>query len=99
MKINDPSALNIARPQPSQVYETPKSSGGSSPSAGPPAAASADHIDLGSHASLLSQVQTAGASESSATVQRLRALVQSGQYQVDSAALSHSIVSAALSGE
>jgi flagellar biosynthesis anti-sigma factor FlgM len=99
MKINDPSALSTSGPQSSQVYETtPKAGLGSSPSTAH-ATAAADHIDLGSQASLLSQAQTAGASENSANVQRLRALVQSGQYQVDSAALSHSIVSAALSGE
>jgi flagellar biosynthesis anti-sigma factor FlgM len=97
MKINERSALNTSKPQSSQVYETTRSEGNSSASVQRPADAG-DNIDLGSQASLLSQAQAAGASERSANVQRLQALVQSGQYQVDPAALSSSIVSASIDG-
>jgi anti-sigma28 factor (negative regulator of flagellin synthesis) len=97
MKINENSALNTSKLQSGQVYETSKSGGSSSVPAGR-AADTDDNIDLGSQASLLSQTQAAGASELSANVQRLQALVQSGQYQVDTAALSHSIVNATING-
>ncbi|HEY1757508.1 MAG TPA: flagellar biosynthesis anti-sigma factor FlgM [Bryobacteraceae bacterium] len=95
MKINENSSLTTSKPQSAQLYETPKLEGGSSaavtsrPNIG-------DNIDLGSQASLLSQAQSAGAAESSAAVQRLRSLIQAGQYQVDPAALSQSIVSSAV---
>ncbi len=98
MKINESSILTTSKPQSTQLYETPKLDGGSSSSAAGRTADTGDDIDLGSQASLLSQAQTAGAAASSADVQRLRALVQSGQYQVDPGALSQSIVSAAVSG-
>jgi flagellar biosynthesis anti-sigma factor FlgM len=97
MKINDNSALTASKPQSSQVYVAPRTDSGSSPAVGRPAD-TGDNIDLGSQASLLSQAQSAGASEISANVQQLRALIQSGQYQVDPAALSQSIVSAAVNG-
>jgi len=51
-----------------------------------------------SQAGLVSQVQTAGSDGRSSRVEELRALVQSGQYQVDTAALSTSIVSGTLNG-
>lgn len=97
MKINERSALNTSKPESSQIYETPRSDGGSSPAVGR-SADTGDNIDLRSQASLLSQAQTAGAAESSANVQRLQALIQSGQYQVDPAALSNSIINAAIDG-
>ena len=95
MRINDNSASSTSKPQSSQLYETPKVDSNSS-SAVNRGTHTGDNVDLGSQASLLSQAQGAGASESSANVQRLRALVQSGQYQMDTAALSQSIVSSAL---
>ncbi len=97
MKIDENSALTTSKPQSSPVYETPRSDGSSSPVAGR-TADTGDNIDLGSQASLLSQAQAAGSSENSANVQRLRALIQSGQYQMDPGALSRSIVSAATNG-
>jgi flagellar biosynthesis anti-sigma factor FlgM len=97
MKINENSVLNTSKPQSSQMYETSKSDGGSSASLGL-SADTGDNIDLRSQASLLSQAQTAGSAERSANVQRLQALIQSGQYQVDPAALSQSIVNAAVNG-
>jgi flagellar biosynthesis anti-sigma factor FlgM len=96
MKINDNAALTTSKTQPSQLYETSKLDGSSS-SAVKSQSDIGDNVDLGSQASLLSQAQSAGASESSANVQQLRALIQSGQYQVDHAALSQSIVNGALS--
>jgi flagellar biosynthesis anti-sigma factor FlgM len=95
MKINDNSSLTTSKSQSSQLYETPKLDGGSSTAAARRPEVG-DNVDLGSQASLLSQAQSAGAPESSANVQRLRALVQSGQYQVDHPSLSQSIVSGAL---
>jgi flagellar biosynthesis anti-sigma factor FlgM len=97
MKINESSNLTTSKPQSSQIYETPRLDASSSSAAGR-TAETGDNIELGSQASLLSQAQEAGASQSSATVQQLRALIQSGQYQVDPAALSHSIVNAAVNG-
>jgi anti-sigma28 factor (negative regulator of flagellin synthesis) len=58
-----------------------------------------DQIDLGSQSELVSQAQTASSGDrAAARLEQLRALVQSGQYQVDSRALSQSIVSAAVNG-
>jgi|SRR5271154_496589 len=99
MKINESSALNTSKPQSSQVYETTRSDGSSSASAAGNPPDLGDNIDLKSQASLLSLAQAAGASQSSANVQRLQALVQSGQYQVDPAALSNSIIDASLGGD
>jgi flagellar biosynthesis anti-sigma factor FlgM len=97
MKINENSALNTSKPQSSQLNETPKSDGTSSASIGR-AADTGDNIDLNSQQSLLSKALAAGSSELSANVQRLQALVQSGQYQVDPTALSQSIINATVSG-
>jgi anti-sigma28 factor (negative regulator of flagellin synthesis) len=98
MKINESGDLTTSKAQSSQIYETTRLNGGSSSIAAGTPADNADDIDLASQASLLSQAQTAGASATSENVQRLRALIQSGQYQVDPAALSQSIVSAAVNG-
>lgn len=57
-----------------------------------------DQIDLGSQSDLVSQAQTASSDDRAARLDQLRALVQSGQYQVDTQALSQSIVSAAVNG-
>jgi anti-sigma28 factor (negative regulator of flagellin synthesis) len=97
MKINENSLLNTSKPQSSQIYETSRADSGSSASLGL-SADTGDNIDLRSQASLLAQAQTAGSSERTANVQRLQALVQSGQYQVDPVALSQSIVNAAING-
>ena len=83
--------------QAGQVYATP-SARGTSAAAGGSVSDTGDNVELRTQASLLSLAQAAGSSENSANVERLRALFQSGQYQVDPAALSHSIVDAALSG-
>ena len=57
-----------------------------------------DQVDLGSQSDLVSQAQTASSGDRAARLEQLRALVQSGQYQVDTKALSQSIVSAAVNG-
>ena len=96
MKINENSNLTTSQAQASQIYEKTRLEGSLSSASAP--ANSGDNIDLGSQASLLSLAQGAGAAESSETVQRLRALVQSGEYQVDTAGLSQSIVNSAING-
>lgn len=97
MKINESDALNIAMSQSERLSESPKLTSGSGTL---PASlgSAADQIDLGSQAGLLSQAQTAGDGDRAARVEQLKALVQTGQYQVDSAAVSQSIVNAALNG-
>lgn len=97
MTINESNTLNIAMPQSERLSESPKVKSDAGP-APAPASGPADQIDLGSQAGLLSQAQSAGASDREARIEQLRALVQSGQYQVDPAALSQSIVNAALNG-
>jgi anti-sigma28 factor (negative regulator of flagellin synthesis) len=96
MKIES-NLLNISMPQSDRIQEPSKPEGRSS-SRTQSLTASGDGVDLGSQAGLVATAQTAGLADRASTVQRLRALVQSGQYQVDSAALSESIVSAAYSG-
>ena len=97
MKINVSDVLNIQKPQSDKVYE-PVKTGRDSGLKRSSATAPADGIDLGSQSGLLSLAQQAGSSERETRVQELRALVQSGQYQVDTRALSVSIVSAAIAG-
>jgi flagellar biosynthesis anti-sigma factor FlgM len=96
MKINVRSDLNTSKPQ-SSLFEATKPDGNSSPSS-TVAADRSDGVDLGNQSELLSQAQTAGAAERASQVERLRALVQSGQYNVDPVALSQSIVAGALKG-
>lgn len=97
MKINEPSTLNTSKPDSTRLYETPPPEGKSSPSPGR-VQDTGDNIDLRSQATLLSQAQAADSPERSANVERLRGLIQSGQYQMDPQALSSSIVSAAIEG-
>jgi anti-sigma28 factor (negative regulator of flagellin synthesis) len=97
VKINESDVLNIQKPQSDKVFEavkTTRDSGLKRSSTTAPA----DGIDLGSQSGLLALAQQAGSSESDSRVQELRALVQSGQYQVDTHALSSAIVSAAIAG-
>jgi flagellar biosynthesis anti-sigma factor FlgM len=97
VKINESNVLNIAKSQSERLSESLKVTSGNGRVQGP-ANAPSDQIDLGSQAGLLSQAQSAGSSDRQARVEQLKALVQSGQYQVDSAELSQSIVNAALNG-
>jgi len=84
----------ITKSQTQGVYDAPKPTASSERSVASQEPAG-DQVEIGSQ-SLLSQAQTG--TEPSAYIEQLRALVQSGQYQVDSAALSQSIVSSALNG-
>jgi flagellar biosynthesis anti-sigma factor FlgM len=97
VKINESDILNIPKPQTERLYQTPQTSSGSTTSTKASPAAD-DQIELGSQAGLFSQAQTAGSDGRSSRIDELRSLVQSGQYQVDTAALSTSIVSGTLSG-
>ena len=102
MKINDQSnnereALNIPKAQSERLDEAMKSIPGSTFTANRPDAPS-DQIDLGSQDGLVARVQGAGSSERANRIEQLRALVQSGQYQVDTGGLSRSIIGATLSG-
>ena len=97
MKINESDVLNILKPQSGPVYD-PVTPGRVSGSSERGAVSPNDGIDLGSQSGLLTYAQQAGSTERQDRVQELRALVQSGQYQVDSSALSQSIVSSASNG-
>ncbi len=95
MRITGQEDVNtITNSQTQGVYDTPKPTASSERPVSNQEPAG-DQVEIGSQ-SLLSQAQTG--TDSSAYLEQLRALVQSGQYQVDSAALSQSIVSAALNG-
>ena len=98
LNSNEREALNIRKPQSDRLDGTLKTSSGPSPSAAKAPAPGQDQIDLGSQSELVSQVQNAGSDQRAARVEQLRALVQSGQYQVDTAALSQAIVGATASG-
>lgn len=97
MKIEN-NLLNISMPQNDRVQEPSKAQSqalGRTPSA----AVAGDGVDLGSQAGLVATAQAAGLSDRASITQSLRALVQSGQYKVDTAALADSMVSAAQYGD
>lgn len=99
MRITDQGTVNtISNSQAAGVYDSPKAASSGASGSQSPGDTASDRIDLGNQSDLVSQAQTAGASDRAARIEQLRALVQSGQYQVDPAALSQSIVQAALSG-
>lgn len=58
-----------------------------------------DQIDVGQQTGLLFQAQNAGSAYSDARIAQFQQLVQSGQYVVDTGALSSSFVTAALNGD
>jgi anti-sigma28 factor (negative regulator of flagellin synthesis) len=97
VKINESDILNILKPQSGNVFD-PVSPSRVSGSTERGVVSPNDGIDLGSQSGLLTYAQQAGSAERQDRVQELRALVQSGQYQVDTSALSQSIVSAASNG-
>jgi flagellar biosynthesis anti-sigma factor FlgM len=98
VKIQESDLLNISKPQSERLSETPNSASSSSRAFRSQGSAS-DGIDLGSQLGLVSQAQAAGADSTAARIQQLRALVQSGQYTVDTHALSGSIIDATLQGD
>jgi flagellar biosynthesis anti-sigma factor FlgM len=97
VRINERDPVNIPKPQSERLYETAKPA---TSSAAPPKPSPSvgDQIELGSQAGLVSQVQTAGSDGRASRVEELRSLVQSGQYQVDTSALSRSLVDSTLNG-
>lgn len=98
MKIAQQDTVNtITNSQPNGVFDAAKATAENSrPSQS--ANVSVDGIDLGNQSGLVSQALTAGADSNAERIEQLRSLVQSGQYQVDPAALSRSIVDATLNG-
>ena len=98
MRINESDTVNISKPQSDRLSETPNSSSPATRTAQTVGAGS-DQVDFGSQNSLVSQALNAGTADQASRVEQLRALVQSGQYQVDSGALSKSIVDSALNGD
>jgi anti-sigma28 factor (negative regulator of flagellin synthesis) len=99
LRITDRDTVNtISKSQAAGVYDSPKASLGGTSGSGNTDAGAFDRIDLGSQSDLVSQAQTAGDQSRAARLEQLRALVQSGQYQVDPVALSQAIVQSAING-
>ncbi len=96
MKV-ETNLLNISMPQNDRVQQ-PTQGDVRSSSRAQSVTGAGDGVDLGSQAGLIATAQSAGQADQASVVQRLRALVQSGQYQVDTAALSESIVTSASAG-
>jgi anti-sigma28 factor (negative regulator of flagellin synthesis) len=96
MKIES-DLLKISMP-PSNRVQDPSKTDGQSSSRASSLASSNDAIDLGSQAGLLAAAQSAGQDGRDSVAQSLRALIQSGQYQVDTSALSAAIVTSAQAG-
>ncbi len=97
MKIES-NLLNISMSQSDRVQEPLKPDNSTSPRK-PSLTATDDGVDLGRQEGFIAAARSAGVSERSGMVQYLRGLVQSGQYRVDSAALSESIVTASKYGD
>jgi len=95
MKIDEREALNTQKPQSEKVYETKANV--SSRTAKNSSPALQDGVALDSQDQLRSLAMTPSAEDTS-RVARLTELVQSGQYQVDPAALSGAMVAAMLKG-
>jgi anti-sigma28 factor (negative regulator of flagellin synthesis) len=96
MKIES-NLLNISMSQSDRVQE-PSKPDSSSASRKSSLVAAGDGVELGRQEALVATAQSAGQDERASAVQYLRGLIQSGQYQVDSSALSESIVTASLHG-
>jgi anti-sigma28 factor (negative regulator of flagellin synthesis) len=96
MKIES-DLLKISMPQSNRVQDPSKPDGQSSSRAASLTSTN-DAVDLGSQAGLAAAAQNAGQEDRANVVQTLRALIQSGQYQVDSSALSAAIVTSAQTG-
>lgn len=99
MKINEREPTDIGKIGAKGLSATTKAGAGTGAGTiGAQSQNSGDRIDLGSQDQFVSLAQSAGNAERANHVEGLRALVQSGQYQVDAGALSQAIVNAALSG-
>jgi anti-sigma28 factor (negative regulator of flagellin synthesis) len=97
MKIES-NLLNISMSQSARVQE-PSKPDSSSSSRRLSLTAAGDGVELGRQEGLVAAAQSAGLSERAGMVQYLRGLVQSGRYQVDTAALSNSIITASQYGD
>ena len=97
MKIES-NLLNISMSQSDRVQE-PSKPDSSSSSRKASLTAAGDGVELGRQEGLVAAAQSAGLSERAGMVQYLRGLVQSGRYQVDTAALSNSIITASQYGD
>jgi len=97
MKIES-NLLNISMSQSDRVQEPTKPDSSSSPRKLSLTTAG-DGVELGGQEGLVAAAQSAGLSERAGVVQYLRGLVQSGRYQVDTAALSNSIITASQYGD
>ena len=97
MKIES-NLLNISMSQSDRVQE-PSKPDSSSSSRRLSLTAAGDGVELGRQEGLVAAAQSAGLSERAGMVQYLRGLVQSGRYQVDTAALSNSIITASHYGD
>ena len=97
MKIES-NLLNISMSKSDRVQE-PSKPDSSSSSRKLSLTAAGDGVELGGQGGLVAAAQRAGQDERTNTVQYLRGLIQSGQYRVDSAALSESIVTASQFGD
>ena len=97
MKVEG-NLLNISMSPHGRVQEPLKAAGRSSAPLPESSKIVGDGVDLGSQTGLIAAAKSIGQADASSTVERLRALVQSGQYHVDTEALSKSIVAAAGDG-
>jgi flagellar biosynthesis anti-sigma factor FlgM len=95
VRINESDTVNISKPQSERLSESQNGSARST-RATQPASDLSDGVDFGNQNGLVSQALNAGAGDRASRVEQLRALVQSGQYQVDTGALSKSIVDGTL---
>jgi len=95
--IGQDTVNTISKPQAQTNFDSAKPS----PGAGPVtqnSVASTDWVDLAGQSGLLSLAQNTSGDTRAAQLEQLRALVQSGQYEVDTNALSQAIVTSAMSG-
>jgi len=97
MKIES-NLLNISMSQSDRVQE-PSKPDSSSSFRKLSLTAAGDGVELGRQGALVAAAQSAGQDERASVVQYLRGLIQSGQYRVDSAALSESILTASQFGD
>ena len=98
MKITWDNVNTISKsPQNQGVFDTSKAAGQTERSNA--SEVPTDQIDVGGQAGLLFQAQSAGSAYSDARIAQFQQLVQSGQYLVDTGALSSSLVTGTLNGD
>jgi flagellar biosynthesis anti-sigma factor FlgM len=97
VKIRESDTLNIPMQQSQRLYGAVQSDSNGT-SAPRRTQAGSDGIDVGGQSGLLASAQAAGQDDRASRIEQLRQLVQSGNYKVDTNALSESIIGAALQG-